>query len=130
MTGNYDILNDLVNVGDRELIRRVPIPIHKRRDTWFWLDDEKGQFTVRSVYRSVQGPLDTTYAVFWKKLWNLQIPGKVVNFMWRVCRGCLPTLKALEMRRVNVNVRCPWCYSASESDMFCLNVSLQKRFGG
>lgn len=57
---------------------------------------------------------------FWKKLWLLKIPGKVVNLLWRVCRGCLPTLAALASRHVNVDIGCHWCKSECETDSHAL----------
>lgn len=117
---DQDILNDLFNVRDRELINQVPIPIRKRRDSWFWLLDDKGKFTVKSMYRKVQGECDLTFSSFWKKLWSLKIPGKVVNFLWRVCRGCLPTMLALASKQVDVSTVCPWCHSANENDVHVL----------
>lgn len=49
--GDYDVLNDLFIVRDRQLIQRVPIPLRRIFDSWFFLLDNKGQFTVRSLYR-------------------------------------------------------------------------------
>lgn len=50
----------------------------------------------------------------WKKLWGLQVPPKVKNFLWRACHDCLPTMVALEQRRVEVDFRCPVCWSEAE----------------
>lgn len=44
----YDILNDICNLRDKELIKRIPIPMRDREDSWFWILDDKGQFTVKS----------------------------------------------------------------------------------
>lgn len=53
-----DVLDDLFNDRDRQLIRRIPIPGRSRSDSWFWMLDNKGQFTVRSVYKQLQGSFD------------------------------------------------------------------------
>lgn len=110
----------MFNARDRELIQRIPIPCTQKNDSWFWLLEDSGLFTVRSVYRKLQGEYDMTFNRFWKKLWSLRVPGKVVNFLWRLCRGCLPTLVALTLKHVNVDHRCPWCHSASEDDAHVL----------
>lgn len=60
------------------------------------------------------------YTSFWKKLWSLKIPGKILNFLWRVCRGCLPTLAALVSKHVNVDKKCPWCFSELETELHVL----------
>lgn len=82
--------------------------------------EERGLFTVKSMYKQLQGVFDTTYSSFWRKLWSLKIPGKVTTFLWRVCNGCLPTLASLASKRVQVDSGCPWCKNECESDMHVL----------
>lgn len=52
---------------------------------------------------------------FWKKVWSLNLPGKVINFLWRVCRAFLPTAASLVEKRVQVDIRCQWCLQATET---------------
>lgn len=104
------ILKDMFNNQDVELIQRIPIPNQQRRDNWFWFMEDSGKFTVISVYKHLQGMHDTSYNNFWKKLWSLKIPAKVINFLWCVCRGCLPTMTALALKHINVDKKCPWCF--------------------
>lgn len=44
--------------------------------------------------------------VLWKRIWSLQLPGKMLNFIWRACSNVLPTAVALQSKRVNVT---SWC---------------------
>lgn len=60
------------------------------------------------------------YAGFWKKFWSLNMPGKVLNFLWRVCKACLPTAVALVSKRVDISAICPWCHGGLESDTHVL----------
>lgn len=90
-TWDDEIHRDLCNDKDMNLIKQVSIPIRRGEDSWFWLMDEKGEFTVRSCYRRLQEENDCTKAMFWKKLWSLNFPGKILKFLWRTCRECLPT---------------------------------------
>lgn len=43
-----DVLNDICNERDRNLIRQIPLSIRRKNDSWVWLFDDKGEFTVRS----------------------------------------------------------------------------------
>ncbi|XP_074324344.1 uncharacterized protein LOC141661259 [Apium graveolens] len=52
---------------------------------------------------------------FWKRLWNLQVPPKVKNFMWRVISGCLPTKDMLHAKKVNIHVTCSLCNKEVET---------------
>lgn len=87
----------------------VPIPMRSRPDSWFWLLEEDGDFTVRSCYKRIRGENDESNANFWKNLWALKLPGKIVNFLWRACKVVLPTGVELVKKRVEVNVLCPLC---------------------
>lgn len=40
----------------------------------------------------------------------------MINFLWSVCKGFLPTTHALALKHVNIDVRCPWCHSDVKTD--------------
>lgn len=91
--------------------------MQSREDSWFWIFDDQGKFIVRSCYKWLQGAPGNSQPEFWKKLWSLKLPGKIKNFLWRVCVGCLPTVVALAGRGVNVETQCPWCHCSPETDL-------------
>lgn len=115
-----EVLQDLFNARDKELILQVPIPIRGGDDTWFWLMDDKGSFTVKSCYRSLRGESECQERGFWNKLWNLKLPGKIINFLWRACRNVLPTTSALSKKRIDVPANCSWCHQYEEDAMHTL----------
>lgn len=115
-----EVIDDLFNSRDVELIKRVPIPMTDKKDAWFWILDDKGLFTVKSCYKWLQGEFDNTNRRFWNKLWSLQLPGKVSQFLWRVCTGCLPTVSTLASKQVVQNIQCPWYWSEIETDTHVL----------
>lgn len=110
-----DVLNDICNERDKKLIKQIPIPICEWDDSWFWLLDDKGIFTVKSCYKNIRGEAEFPEVSFWRKLWSLQLPGKVLNFLWRTCKECLPTCVALARKHVSINNTCPWCQIYEES---------------
>lgn len=123
---DMEVVKDICNSRDVELIKRIQIPLMDKRDSWYWLLEEEGDFTVKSCYRWLQGENDASYRLFWNKLWSLQMPHKVTNFIWRVSKGCLPTASALagkgkgKGKGVSINTRCPWCHNAEETDVHVL----------
>lgn len=117
---DMDVIEDVFNSRDVELIKRVPLPLREKNDSWFWLFDDKGLFTVKSCYRWLQGECDSVHKWFWKKLWELRMPGKVTHFLWRLSKGCLPTAHALAVKQVVANTQCPWCQHAVETDTHVL----------
>lgn len=48
---DIEVLCDICNERDVELLKRVPVPMNERMDSWFWLLEDSGKFTVRSCYR-------------------------------------------------------------------------------
>lgn len=93
-------------------------------DNWYWRCEKMGLYSVKSAYlllqdsgRSIPGDNNSG---FWRKLWNLKIPSKVKNFLWRAARNCLPTKDLLRSRRVPVNNVCPSCNEAPESVLHSL----------
>lgn len=78
---DVEVLNDICNERDVELIKRIPLPMINSQDFWMWILYEKGVFTVKSCYRKLQGKFMTPYTSFWKKLWYIKVPGKVINFL-------------------------------------------------
>lgn len=57
---------------------------------------------------------------FWKQLWGLKLPGKVINLVWRACKGVLPTTTELVKRMVNVSPICSWCHRYAETPLHVL----------
>lgn len=53
-------------------------------------------------------------AGFLRKLWNLQLPGKIQFFIWRTCRLCFPIDIELINKRVNLDSKCSHCRVENE----------------
>lgn len=50
-----DILKDIFNERDMRLIQQIPLLMNSRDDMWCWSFEDKGEFSVRSCYRSLRG---------------------------------------------------------------------------
>lgn len=46
-TWDNEVLADISDERDSDLIKNIPLPMRERQDSWFWLLDEKGCFTLR-----------------------------------------------------------------------------------
>ena len=76
---------------DSEVILGIPLSVRNIKDSWYWNADLKGIYTVKSGYRLLQGTVTDDRTMLWKKLWKLNIPLKIKNFMWHTLTGVLPT---------------------------------------
>jgi hypothetical protein len=45
----------------------------------------------------------------------LNVPPKIIHFMWRMFSNCLPVMQALTIRNVDVSIMCPMCNQSQES---------------
>ena len=55
-----------------------------------------------------------------KRVWELQISGKVKHFVWKVIRGVLPCYGTLAGRHIPVTGQCPICHIGFEDAQHCL----------
>ncbi|KAL5565174.1 hypothetical protein UlMin_028338 [Ulmus minor] len=46
---------------------------------------------------------------WWKSLWQLKIPPKIRNFIWRLCKGWLPSASKLYGRDMDIDFSCFRC---------------------
>ncbi|XP_074323062.1 uncharacterized protein LOC141660006 [Apium graveolens] len=59
-------------------------------------------------------------ASFWRKLWSLKLPGKIVHFIWRACRLYSPTAVDLKSKHVTIESSCSWCHNYEENGIHVL----------
>uniref|UniRef100_A0A803QIZ4 Reverse transcriptase domain-containing protein n=1 Tax=Cannabis sativa TaxID=3483 RepID=A0A803QIZ4_CANSA len=123
-TWDVDIIRDLFPTQEANIILGLPLSPHASDDCWSWSNDSKGCFTVKSAYNLLQddkhlhsGPNNSG---FWRKLWQLKIPPKVKNFLWRASNDCLPTCLNLVIKHVNIDSRCPVCKLYTETVVHAL----------
>lgn len=82
-------------------------------------------YTVKSGYRialqKAGSTLDKPESSFkpnkhlWRVIWKLQVPPKIQNFWWRVCKNSLATKENLFRKRCAPSPQCPICNENVES---------------
>ncbi|KAL0446241.1 UNVERIFIED_CONTAM: hypothetical protein Slati_1752000 [Sesamum latifolium] len=90
---------------------------------WVWRYGTGGRFTVRSVYRRAVKMKERSLAsssgegmkLLWSSLWRLRSPPRVRLFVWRMCKGAVPTLENLAKRREGIDMDCAVCGVTGES---------------
>ncbi|CAN1160466.1 hypothetical protein LINPERHAP2_LOCUS23329 [Linum perenne] len=90
-----------------------PSPRGEYEDTQIWSLSSKGDYTVRSAYRSIIEK-DQQFAALrvegnWRELWQADVPPKVKHHVWRLARNVLPKKFALRGRHVNIEPTCGYC---------------------
>ncbi|XP_019194747.1 PREDICTED: uncharacterized protein LOC109188557 [Ipomoea nil] len=109
-TWDPHILSDLFITEDVERINMIPIsPDYE--DSWYWMGDPKGTYTVKNAYRRIVGDYENNPVMFdkWISMWKLKVPPKWKTFLWRSICDILPTTTNLIIKRVEVDPICPMC---------------------
>uniref|UniRef100_A0A803Q5Q9 Uncharacterized protein n=1 Tax=Cannabis sativa TaxID=3483 RepID=A0A803Q5Q9_CANSA len=119
-----EVVTDVLNDRDQSLVWKIPLSSSSTSDMWYWLKDESGMFTIKSAYAMLQS-LKTSSILpdnsgFWHQLWQLKLPPKVLNFLWRASSNSLPTRFQLSSRHVPIDSTCPFCRAAPETTLHVL----------
>ena len=106
-TGSWhtDVIEHVFELVEAVVIKGIPLCSFSQRDKLIWLFTPFGQYTVKSGFRflyegsaSVQASADDS--LFWKKIWGLEVPNKVKNFVWRACKEALLTKANLYRKKI------------------------------
>ena len=101
-----------------ETILALPLNNQNSQDKLIWKENRAQRFTVSSAYlvalrlihpNQAKHSLVQAHGSTWRKIWKLNVPPKVHNFIWRACSGCLPTRENLHKKRVSVEEKCELC---------------------
>ena len=102
-------------------ITAIPLDITNGEDKLIWGDECNGIYTVRSGYNFMMSKMLGGHRCEvvgdWSSLWKARVPPKIRNFIWRVCRGCLPTRQRLQERNVSCPLNCELCLNPVENEL-------------
>ena len=114
---------------EAKLIKGIPLSLQGGLDKQVWLPSNNGAFTTHSAYHLLVGygrnllPSSSSAGVnsiVWKSIWNLQVPHKVKDLLWRAANEALPTLYNLWRRKVVTSIYCPFYKSDGEDTVHAL----------
>ncbi|XP_060972283.1 uncharacterized protein LOC133038212 [Cannabis sativa] len=118
---DLDILNDLFDDRDRDIIIQLQLSPFATKDHLYWLKDQTGIYTVKTVYHLLQQLKgnwgDDPLSIFWSSLRQLHLPPQVKDLLWRACSSCLPTKVQLQSRHVAIDTTCSLCHSSPETSL-------------
>uniref|UniRef100_A0A2N9I5P8 Reverse transcriptase domain-containing protein n=1 Tax=Fagus sylvatica TaxID=28930 RepID=A0A2N9I5P8_FAGSY len=115
-TWNNNILEQFFNEESVAAIKQIIIPFTPRPDRLVWISDSKGIFSVKSVFKTCQAPIDVANTgIQWNKLWKLPVHEKLKMMLWRIGSDILPTNKNFVQRVGHGDPMCPLCLVKEES---------------
>ena len=141
---NVNLIDQCFFPPDAKIIKSLPLCFIPQSDSLVWPAERSGKFSVKSGYKCLCEDLlvrehdpRTVGAAkgFWKKVWSLNVPGKIKHFLWRSCTNSLPTKENLLKKTIVSENVCHLCSEHPEDVLHalwgCLKVRQvwQSRFG-
>ncbi|CAN1175234.1 Putative ribonuclease H protein At1g65750 [Linum perenne] len=111
----WDVAKVQLLFGERDWKEILSIPggCRGRRDELVWHFGKDGKYSVRSGYHVLMERIvDLSYLQVngdWQKLWKVDLPPRMLNFVWRLAREILPTRAVLQRRGLIVPFECGIC---------------------
>ncbi|KAL4367556.1 hypothetical protein GQ457_05G010050 [Hibiscus cannabinus] len=123
---NVSKLQQLFSRKEVCLITAIPIAGHSVCDEFVWIHNKSGEHSVKSGYRAIMdskideaspGPsyVSSQDTTLWRSVWNLKVPPKIRNFVWKVCKNIAPTKDNLVKRFVPISPLCGRCCTEVEN---------------
>ena len=97
---NVQLIDHCFHPPNATQIKALPLCLTPQSDMLFWPLEKIGKYSVKIGFRllcDIQDFADsllkasTEERSFWKKLWKIQVPGKIKHFLWRACTNSLAT---------------------------------------
>ena len=127
-TWNEEVVDGLFVPEEAELIKKIHLSRHPTEDKLFWLWTQSGQYSCKSGYRFLKHKDEEEGSVatqvkdkkFWRSIWDLRVPNKIKNLLWRACRDSIPTKENLRRQHITDNSLCERSLSDEESPLQAL----------
>lgn len=125
LTNNWNLilLQELFTQQTVQQIMAIPRPHEETSDSWVWIPNKDGVFTVKSGYHVATNirrgmppdAISEENRQYWRALWSVMLPSKIKIFLWRLCRDVLPVLTRLRDKRVYCSTQCALCDGGEET---------------
>ncbi|CAN0912624.1 Putative ribonuclease H protein At1g65750 [Linum grandiflorum] len=124
---NSPLLASFFTPTSVRLFETVPIPKLKIPDSLTWSFTKNGICSVKSAYHRARQLMDRNMPkslffgpsiddpLFWRSIWNLDLPPKIKTFLWRIFSKALPLGVPLSKRIPNLSPNCPVCLANDET---------------
>uniref|UniRef100_A0A803Q8I0 Reverse transcriptase zinc-binding domain-containing protein n=1 Tax=Cannabis sativa TaxID=3483 RepID=A0A803Q8I0_CANSA len=104
-----NVAKHIINIG---------LPAHHQKDSWFWLGEESGVFTIKSAYHLVKKNTVINHPIWqWKVLWNTPIHARLKLLGWQILSNALLTREKLALAFPIFSNHCPICDECVESSL-------------
>lgn len=117
-TWNQTLLKKLYHPNISNKIMQIPISrATGLEDKLLWKHSTSGDYRVNKAYSLIQqdGLSAMGHHRVWKLLWKIDIPYRIVSFIWKILHGSLSVFEILKKRGIKNTDLCTMCNEEEES---------------
>ena len=124
MQWNRPLIQATIMQATQDDILRIQLSTTRTRDKLYWNENKAQQFTVKTAYHvairlhqeeGVEHSRVGEEKKFWSRIWRMNVPPKVRNFVWRACNDILPTCANLYRKKIQMDPLCAICGQTDET---------------
>ena len=124
MQWNRPLIQSTFMQSTQNDILRLQLSNTRTRDKLYWKENKAREFTVKTAYQvalrlhrevGVEHSTVGEEKRFWNRIWRMNVPPKVRNFVWRACTDILPTRANLYRRKIPIDPLCSICGQTDET---------------
>ena len=133
---NVPLIDAMFSTTEAATIKSIPLSIWASPDVLIWSETKNGVYLVKSAYhllievnqaRDVGESSNISHGrLLWKDIWSASVPQKIKLFIWRACKGILPTNLSLYIQEKSTKLfllRGMWrwsrVYCSCPGGLFC-----------
>ena len=114
---------------EASIIKAIPLSLGYCMDLITWPMNSEGVYSVRSGYHLLMDmesnehprPSDLSNTKkLWKGIWNLKVPNRVKNLIWKAASDSLPSKSNLSKRQIPIDTTCTLCGLEPETSVHAI----------
>ncbi|KAM6599851.1 hypothetical protein CsatA_019460 [Cannabis sativa] len=115
---NSDMIRRWFQREDAREILNISLPISPSNDSWLWLLESNGQFSVKSAYRVLKNyDVSSETERKWRIIWGSSIHSRLKMMWWKILSNFLPTKEKLSPFIALTDTKCPLCNVENEDSI-------------
>uniref|UniRef100_A0A803P2D8 Reverse transcriptase domain-containing protein n=1 Tax=Cannabis sativa TaxID=3483 RepID=A0A803P2D8_CANSA len=109
-TWDENLMNRWFHEDDARRIINITLPSRPVQDSWLWMSESNGNFSIKSAYRTIKNLSSTEDSSRkWKTIWGAKIHNRLKMFWWKILSDSLLTRGKLGPMLSLPDTSCPLC---------------------